>query len=490
MLSASNGRGLFVTDVDAGDAQNFRVQLDAGLDGTLRLSNRQGLTVTGDGSASAPLVIEGSLWMINQRLLDGLLFLPTGGLQMIATITMASDDRGNTGLGGALTDVDSFQITIANSSPINDPPVNVVPDSIDFVGSLLVMTNENGLSVQVMDIDAGSADNFQVSLTVTEGRLSLSDSSNLDVTGNGTPGNPLILTGVLADINQRLGTGLRYLPGPSNSALLTVVSNDRGNTGTGGAQSDTDSFRINMADPDVRLNNPPVNVVPANFSTSQLPVLMTEANGRLLAVSDIDAGSAVNFVVTLSVPAGQLKLLDGTDIISTGGGSSQLQMTGSMANINAALARGVSFMPDSPFVGRTLVTMVSNDNGNTGAGGAKSATSTFEITVFDEAPTRNNAPINHLPPPIVSNQLPTLLAAANGRNLLVTDLDAGAADVRVSLSVPIGRLTLVPAIGVTVAGQGTTSSPLVLQGSLLSINRALAGGLSSCLQPVSARQLN
>ncbi len=478
VLSAANGRPLLVSDIDAGAANDFLVQLHVGTDGTLSLANRQGLSISGVGSLFSPLLLIGSLETINQRLAEGLLYVPTGGFQGNAILTIFSDDRGNTGAGGAKTDTDQLSILVLDSQPENDPPVNVLPPSVTFGQLPAILSGVNFNAIAVTDIDAGFANNFEVSLSVADGRLALIDRRDVTVIGIGTPGAPLKLIGSLLNINARLQTGLQVLPGRLGSTTLTIVSNDNGNTGTGGPKSDTDTLAINFTDSSPLLNDPPVNFLPPDFTTSAVPVVFSESNGNSLAVSDIDAGDATNFSVTLKVPVGELLLFKSSGITVTGNGTGALQLVGTQTDINLVLAKGLQFLPPAPFVGNYVLTMESNDRGNTGLGGPKSATNTLRFTIVDPNPVQNNAPVNHLPSPIVSNQIPLLLSQANGNNLYVTDIDAGSANnFVVRLSVPVGTLSLGPTIGITLSGNGSPSSPLVLTGALLNINNALASGL-------------
>ncbi len=75
--------------------------------------------------------------------------------------------------------------------------------------------------------------------------------------------------------------------------------------------------------------------------------------------------------------------------------------------------------------------MESNDGGNSGQGGPKTAVKLILIEVLDSDPFNNDGPVNHLPAPVISNQLPTILSQANGNKLFVTDIDA---ETRTTLS--------------------------------------------------------
>lgn len=137
-----------------------------------------------------------------------------------------------------------------------------------------------------------------------------------------------------------------------------------------------------------RANQTPVNHVPGAMSTGQTPITLSVANGNALSVTDIDAGNAVNFLVTLRVGDGTLSLLSSTGLIVTGSGTpaTPLTVTGTLVDINAALGAGLQFTPPTGFQGTTTLTITSDDKGNTGAGGPRTDSDTFEITVT--APAR------------------------------------------------------------------------------------------------------
>ena len=97
------------------------------------------------------------------------------------------------------------------------------------------------------DVDAGSS-GVKVSLSVLHGTLTLNGISGLTFANNTVNGRAtLVFTGTLGAINRAL-EGLRYLPalhyrGPDT---LTLTSNDQGNTGSGGAKTDTDRVSITV----------------------------------------------------------------------------------------------------------------------------------------------------------------------------------------------------------------------------------------------------
>ncbi len=87
---------------------------------------------------------------------------------------------------------------------------------------------------------------------MTNGTLSLGDASQVDFsclgcTGDGTADASMTFTGTLAAINAALaGTAYHPTLNFNGSDTLTITTNDQGNTGSGGAQSDTDTVDITV----------------------------------------------------------------------------------------------------------------------------------------------------------------------------------------------------------------------------------------------------
>ncbi len=142
----------------------------------------------------------------------------------------------------------SIQVDV---SPVNDAPVNVLP------GEPQVAQEDEPFVIQglqVKDVDAGNGI-MEVRLSVEHGTLTLPAGSGVTLTGNGT--GDVVLTGTLADLNALLAGGVTYQGDPDfhGNDALTMVTDDRGNTGSGGALSDTDVLPIEVQ---------PVNDAPIN----------------------------------------------------------------------------------------------------------------------------------------------------------------------------------------------------------------------------------
>ena len=120
--------------------------------GLLTLGQTTGLTFTaGDGTSDATMTFTGSAADINAAL-DGLIYAPTGDYNGPATLTITTDDQGNNGSGGALTDTDTVAITV---NAVNDAPINAVPGGqTTNEDTNLTFSTGNGNLISISDVDA------------------------------------------------------------------------------------------------------------------------------------------------------------------------------------------------------------------------------------------------------------------------------------------------------------------------------------------------
>ncbi|ATL95103.1 type I secretion protein [Aeromonas sp. CU5] len=341
-------------------------------------------------------------------------------------------------------------------SPVNDAPINVLPTTSQVAQEDQPFVIQG---LQVKDVDAGSSP-IKITLSVEHGSLTLPAGSGVTVVGNGT--GSLVLTGTLADLNALLSGGVTY-QGNSDfhgSDALTMVTNDQGNTGSGGALSDTDVLPIEVQP----VNDAPVNQLPTAPLVAQEDQPYT-IHG--LQVKDVDAGSSP-IEVRLSVEHGTLNLVAGSGVTVTGNGSGMLVLSGSLDAINALLSGGVTYQGEQDFNGQDQLTMVTNDLGNSGSGGALSDT---DVVAIEVQPV-NDAPVNQLPGSMTVKEDGSLSLSG----VSVKDVDAGSAPVSMVLRVEHGVLTLLGATGAVVV-QGAGTSEISLVGSLTDLNQLLASSL-------------
>src|SRR5207253_3330375 len=120
----------------------------------------------------------------------------------------------------------------------------------------------------------------QVTLTAANGTLTLSGTTGLAFTaGDGTDDATMTFTGLISDINTALA-GMVFTPTADYNgaaASVQIVTNDLGNTGSGGAQSDTDTVNITVN----AVNDAPVNTMPPDQATPvNITLVMSSANGN------------------------------------------------------------------------------------------------------------------------------------------------------------------------------------------------------------------
>lgn len=204
-------------------------------------------------AATETLTLTGYDTLANyQSVLSAITYWATGdnptnyGLNTSRTITWTISDGTLDVPGGSI----NSGTTTLNITGVNDAPVNsTVTSATGNEDTDIAITG-----LQMSDADTNAAlTNVTVTLSVTKGVLTLltnvaSGLSAGDIAGNGSAS--VTLTGTLNEINTTLAAvnGLIF-KGNANvfgTDTLTVVTNDGGNSGTGGALSDTDNYTITI----------------------------------------------------------------------------------------------------------------------------------------------------------------------------------------------------------------------------------------------------
>ncbi len=245
-----------------------------------------------------------------------------------------------------------------SGTPANQPPSISAPPSISLqedVTSPLV-----GMSFS--DPDAGSG-SLTATFTVPAGNLSTTGSG---VSVGGTP-TARTLTGTLAALNAFIAAGsLRYTTAANatGSVTLGIAINDNGNTGSGGAQSATQNLSIAIQ---------AVNDAPGIMTPGQLGLPDT-GTAALSGVSFSDVDSALGLLtVTLGAPTSvTVNGVSGGGVTASGSGSTR-SFQGTLTALNAYFGSAQVSLATSGFSGTGTLGISINDNGNTGAGGPKSA---------------------------------------------------------------------------------------------------------------------
>ncbi len=584
VFSSGNLNQISVAD-DAG-SNPIKITLTA-TNGTLTLSTTAGLSfITGDGTDDATIIFTGAVANVNTAL-NGMSFNPTAEFSGAASLQIVSDDQGNTGTGGPLTDTDSVNITVnalndppsgtdntvstaedtaytftaadfgftdpndtppnnllavkittlpslgtltnnnvpvnagdsipvaninggllkftpaadGNGTPyttftfqvqdngggtdldptpntmtinvtaVNDAPVNTVPGPQNTnEDTALVFSSGNGNQILVADVDAAS-NAVKITLTATNGTLTLSTTAGLSfITGDGTDDATIIFTGMLTAVNTALN-GMSFNPTLdfTGAASLQIVSDDQGNTGTGGPLTDTDSVNITVNEQN---DAPVVTTTAGNLSyTENDPATAIDPG---LTVTDIDSPDLTG--ATVAITAGFVSAQDTlaftnqlgiTGNYNSGTGVLTLTGTTTVANYQTAL-RTVTYQnsSDNPTASRTVSFTV-----NDGTSNSNTATRGITITAV------NDAPVNTVPGPQSTNQnTPLIFSSGNGNQISVADVDAGSADIQVTLTATNGTITLTTTAGLIFSvGDGTADATMTFNGTLTEVNTAMNG---------------
>ncbi|MBL0530434.1 retention module-containing protein [Aeromonas caviae] len=358
-------QGLHVKDVDAGNGiMEVRLSVEHG---TLTLPAGSGVTLTGNGTGD--VVLTGTLADLNALLSGGVTYQGDPDFHGNDALTMVTDDRGNTGSGGALSDTDVLPILV---QPVNDAPVNQLPTTPQVAQEDQPFTIHG---LQVSDVDAGNSP-LSVTLSVLHGTLELAAGSGVTVSGSGS--NTLVLSGSQDAINALLAGGVTYQGEQdfNGQDALTMVTNDLGNTGSGGPLSDTDVLPIEVEP----VKDAPVTQVPGSLQVKEDGSLSLTG----ISVKDVDAGSAPISMV-LRVEHGVLTLLGAAGAVSVqGAGTSVVTLVGSLDDLNGLLAGNLHYEPARDFWGQDNLSITTSDQGNTGAGGVLTDSAQIAIQVTAE----------------------------------------------------------------------------------------------------------
>ena len=193
------------------------------------------------------------------------------------------------------------------------------------------------------------------------------------------------------------------------------------------------------------MNDAPINTVPAAQTVAEDTIL------PIAGVSVADSDSSA-LTTTLSVAHGILNVTAGAGV--TGNGTASVTITGTAAQINAALA-GLAYTGNLNFNGADTLTVATND-------GTATDTDTIAITVNPV----NDAPINTVPGAQTVAEDTTLPIAG----VSVADIDSST--LTTLLSVAHGTLNVTAGAGV-ITGNGTAT--VTIAGTAAQINTALAG---------------
>ncbi len=281
-----------------------------------------------------------------------------------------------------------------NVNTVNDAPVIDVPGTQALTEDTALTFNAGNSNLISVDDPDDFGGDLKVTLTVSDGTLSLSQTTGLTfITGDGTDDTTMMFTGREVRINQALD-GLVYTPDQDFDGTETVqiTVDDQGNTGTGGAQTDTTSVTINMT---------PVNDQAA--VTTNTGATVDEDETVMLSDTELDttdpddSGTEISYQIT-SAPVNGTLFLD--------------------ANANDMLDAGEELGAWSSFTQADL------DAGNVGYehDGSETLADSFDFTMSDGGEDGTAAVPGTFD--FTVNPIPDLIEGTNGNNIINgTDID-------------------------------------------------------------------
>jgi Ca2+-binding RTX toxin-like protein len=443
--SATNVTGMSISDVDANPATDiFTVTLDV-LHGTLILSIVvPGGVTAATGNGTATVTVTGTINQINATLAaaGGLTYTPTGNYNGSDRVQITTDDGGATGLdpgatGTATSEADIDSKTI-NVTAVNDPVTGAAPATLTAAEDATSVA-VTGLSISDIDATLAPAGVYDVTLSATNGTLTLTTLAGLTFTvGDGTADATMTFHGTLAAINTALATA-GYTPTANYNGSATITLNVTDTfggivaTGTGAATNDSDVVNVTVT----AVNDPVTGTAPATLTLNEDATNVAVTG---LSISDIDTTLAPAGVydVTLSATNGTLTLTTLAGLTFTAGdGTADATMTfhGTLAAINTALATA-TYTPTANYNGAATITLNVTDTFGgivaTGTGAATNDSDVINVTVT----AQNDSPVVSVVASVgsIEQVAGTIDAAAT-----IADLELGALNNYAGSSLTVGR---------------------------------------------------
>ena len=252
-----------ITDADAGALEGIAIFSLSDSNGTWEYDIGSGWNPVGSVSVATSLLLRDT---------DSLRFVPNTNWNGTELFSFAAWDQ-TSGTAGTKVDTSVYGGASAFSSGtaipsitvegVNDAPTNIVPGTQTVDEE--TPTSISGISIT--DVDAASAD-LTTRVAVANGLLNviLAGGATISSGANGT--GDLTVLGTIADINTTLSS-LTYTGNTGVSGIaadsLAVITNDGGNTGTGGAQQ--------------VLNFVQIDINPVNQAPNDLQVTTTAYGG-------------------------------------------------------------------------------------------------------------------------------------------------------------------------------------------------------------------
>lgn len=471
---------IVLSDVDSGDTVTATLTFSNASAGSLSTGTYGAATSTFNAGTGV-WTVTGSVTDVNAAL-AAVALTPSANNEQNFTITTRIRDAANTGpTDGTI----SVTVTTVNDAPVLDsaqaPAMNdISEDSGAPVAGVASGTLVSELVVGISDPDSGALQGIAiVGADTSQGTWWFSTNNGASWSVLGTPSASAARL-LIADS----GTRLHFQPNAdwsgSLSSALTVHAWDASAGSNGGMANITaigtgGTTPFSSATDTVSLTVANTNDAPTATNLTQSKAV-TESGGAValddIVISDVDTGDTVTATLTLSIAsAGSLSTGTYGSATSTyNAGTGEWTVTGSVADVNAALA-AVALTPSANNDQNFTITTRIRDAANTGPA---DGTITVTVTPVNDAPvlttTGGSVPFTESAPPVAVDSALTLsdvdnstLASATvsitgnfnaGQDVLAFTNDSSTmGNISASFDAGTGTLTLTSAGGTATVAQ-------------------------------------
>ena len=348
--------GISVADADAGSS-TITLTLSAPT-GTLSATSGSGVNVTGSGTGT--LVLSGAQSAINAFIAaNGVSYTTPLNANGSVTLTVTSNDGGNTGSGGTLTDTDTvtLNITAVNDAPVGTPKTITSAEDTDytFAASDFGFTDPN-------DSPANSLHSVRITTLATAGTLKLS----------GTP----VTAGQFVPVASIPNLTFTPVSGASGTPYASFSFNVKDNGGTSPGV-DTDTVARTITFNITSVSDAPIGT-PRTITTSEdTDFTFAASDFGFTDPNDSPANNFHSVKVTTLPAAGTLKL-SGTPVTA-----GQFVPVASITNLKFTPVANANGTPYTSF------TFQVKDDGGTSPGvdtDVTPRTMTISVTPVNDAP--------------------------------------------------------------------------------------------------------
>ena len=341
---------IVVSEVDTSPAQSITA--------TLTLSNNAAGLLTTSGTATytsgtGVWTITGTAAQVNAAL-AAVAFTPATNNDVDATITTHIEDQNAAGpANGSIT---------LDVTPVNDAPAasNLTQTKAYTEGASGVALDD----IVVSEVDTSPAQSITATLTLSNtaaGFLTISGGATY-TSGTGV----WSITDTIANVNAALAA-VAFAPATNNDVDATITTHIEDQNAAGPANGS------------ITLDVTPVNDAPAASNLTQTKVYTEGASGVALddiVVSEVDTSPAQSITATLTLSNNAAGLLTTSGTATYTSGTGVWTITGTAAQVNAALA-AVAFTPaTNNDVDATITTHIEDQN----AVGPANGTITLDVT--------------------------------------------------------------------------------------------------------------